>query len=88
MSNLRISYLQKEGGGIFVQAIPPPPPPKKVGGGRDTSPHPPGIYASDPYASRESGNAPFCCTSLPFGVQAVSSVRGTKCRHLFTRSLR
>ena len=32
------------GGGIFVQAIPPPPP-KKVGGG-DTSPHPPGIYAS------------------------------------------
>ena len=29
------------GGGIFVQAIPPP---KKVGG--NTSPHPPGIYAS------------------------------------------
>ena len=33
------------GGGIFVQATPPPP--KKVwGGGVDTSPHPPGIYAS------------------------------------------
>ena len=29
MSNLRLSYLQKVWGGIFVQAIPPP---KKVGG--------------------------------------------------------
>ena len=42
MSNIRLSYLQKVGGGIFVQAIPPT---QKAGGGggRDTSPIPPGF---------------------------------------------
>ena len=37
MSNLRLYYLQKVGGGIFVQAIPPT---QKSGGGGGTSPTP------------------------------------------------
>ena len=50
MSNLRLSYLQKVGGGMFVQAIPPTQKSasersERAGGG-DVSPHPPGIYAS------------------------------------------
>ena len=46
MSNFKLSYLQKVGGGgIFVQAIPQP---KKVGGGGIHPPSPPPrIYASD-----------------------------------------
>ena len=42
MSNLRLSYLQKVGGYLYR----PSPHPKRGGGGVDTSPHPPGIYAS------------------------------------------
>ena len=36
MSNLRLSYLQKVGGGMFVQAIPPTQ--SRVGGGEHTVP--------------------------------------------------
>ena len=44
MSNLRLSYLQKWGGGCLYRPSPPPPP-KKVGGIHPPPPSP-GIYAS------------------------------------------
>ena len=54
MSNLRLSYLQKVGGGSFVQAHPPPT--QKSGGGGIHPPiPPPGIYASGSHSTYTSG---------------------------------
>ena len=60
MSNLRLSYLQKVGGGgMFVQAIPPPHP-KKWGEGRGIHGGgyipPPRIYASDIHTHTHTTN--------------------------------
>ena len=43
MSNLRLSYLQKWGGGGYLYRPSPPPPPQKVGGCIPPSPGPPGF---------------------------------------------
>ena len=51
MSNLRLSYLQKVGGGDICTGHPPT---QKVGGGGTSPPHPPGIYASGRQAGRRT----------------------------------